>query len=332
MAIRRARLKKAIAFTVVASSCVSSFCFPLSALSDDFSAFTNFHEFDPVLSEQKFNNIIENVTDGPDHDFGTIIQTDVIPEIMLPEISVTDGESEGGFRQSKPSRNGSRGLSSIPKVKEKKKTGGSKLANETIFAKPIALALMPGEPLKGVVELNDAGANASEPLIELRSGNAFLAPDTKIKVQTANSLITVGAGAEVLILQVENELAVLALHDERKDSIRVCCDGDAFNLPVGRQLVLSDGNPDFADLRSGKQGPIRSLSVGHLGHLKAFVSEFSYGSLFSNTHFFKELKISDKKNEQLALHRILKSAAALSVLTGSRGPFKAAKADSVSAN
>jgi hypothetical protein len=74
------------------------------------------------------------------------------------------------------------------------------------------------------------------------------------------------------------------------------------------------------------QIPVRRGTVcGVSDYCKVFTSEFSIPSAVSSLNAVKELAVSDVPHKRVAYEKILKSAAALALVSTAKGPYKLAR-------
>jgi hypothetical protein len=155
------------------------------------------------------------------------------------------------------------------------------------------------------------------------TNSTLLAPDHNLTINANIAQVEVDAGASVMLLQTDSELAILSLHDDHGNSVRVTVDGQTLSVPVGRQVVLSrNGTKEFDDLNPSKLG-YRNLAGGKLGKWKAFSSEFSMLTLLSTTPQLRQLMKSQHKDERELGRKLMKTAAAMLVINKDKSPFKA---------
>lgn len=170
-----------------------------------------------------------------------------------------------------------------------------------------------------------AGSNAAGgddglgPVINISSGNRLLFVNQDTVVQTPLGKISIQSGSGVLILQTGDGLAVLNLHDNSRNAVTLDIGGTTIEIPMGRQVVISNNpNARFDDVNPSPIG-YREISEQNVGSKKAFVSEFS--PLSALLYVSQWAKSSDK-DKQLIVKRLLKSLAAVQMMGLNRKPFK----------
>ncbi len=210
---------------------------------------------------------------------------------------------------------------------------GNGLNNLTIIPTDVNPEIQPESNQTGV-PLQDGGIqglannsninllpNPEGNLVSLPSGNAFLLPDHDIQVQTPNSVVKVAAGAAVMIFQTDNGISVFNLHDEKAGDVAITVGDETQEIGVGRQLTVStkqDGAP--SDSVPGSVGH-RNSAHGQMSSKSAISSEFSLASALSNFSGLRRLRTSSDPEERRKADKILKTAAALSLLNKSKGAF-----------
>lgn len=166
------------------------------------------------------------------------------------------------------------------------------------------------------------GLNPAGSMVTFAGSNIILSPDHNLTVNTNLADVQLDAGAAVMMLQTDSELAIFALHDDHSGAVKVTVDGQAIEVPVGRQLVLSKDHQNAFDNLNPSAIGYRNLSNGKLGALKAFMSEFSLPTALSTTASIRQmLKSADKEERDLA-RKLMKTAAAMAMIGKSKEPFK----------
>ncbi|MBX9687872.1 MAG: hypothetical protein K2X27_14295, partial [Candidatus Obscuribacterales bacterium] len=240
----------------------------------------------PLLSNAVFNNIISSNSGTAGR--GTILPTDINPEIKESNNQPTP-------------------------------FGGGSLAAAALSFAQIPL-IVPGLSQNSNGEIYSANVN-------LPSGNAIFAPTQDMSINASLASVLIDAGSVAMILQNGDEMAIMALHDEHSSAVRVSVNGSQLDVPIGSMLVLSkNANAKFDELDLSNTVPFRRVNDHNLGGLKAYSAEFSLPSMLSDTRFLKRLQMSDKKEEQALAKKLMKNAAALTLLTKSKGAFTPPKA------
>ncbi|MBX9570256.1 MAG: hypothetical protein K2X77_15260 [Candidatus Obscuribacterales bacterium] len=153
--------------------------------------------------------------------------------------------------------------------------------------------------------------NGQVSFINMPTGNGLVFAKTDTEIRTPLATFTLDRGSAVLIFQSANSVALLNLHDDHQGSVFAVVDGSKMEVPIGRQIVVSNKhNLQFDDLNPSAIG-YRQLSSITIGTKRVFTSEFSALSALTSV-----LKVLDKhdKEAQLIAQRMLKSAAAVFLL------------------
>ncbi len=174
--------------------------------------------------------------------------------------------------------------------------------------------------LFGKVKFIDQRSDLS--IVTLPPGNSLFYANADSKIITAFGEITVKSGSALLILQNDNGLAVLNLHDDRRNAVTFDMNGSRIEIPLGRQLIISSRwDLSFDQINPSRIG-YRELSEITVGGRKVYLSEFSIISALSTIG--NSLTTANVNPERI-LKRLLKSAAANFLLRQGQGkpPFKA---------
>src|SRR5262249_26955543 len=151
---------------------------------------------------------------------------------------------------------------------------GEDANSNTNTAQPTAAILgANGQPLEGNVLYSapQYDLNPRQSMITFNGNNLLLAPDHDLSVSTNLANLQVDAGAAVMLIQSEGQLAVYALHDDYSGAVTVTVQGQSMEIPVGRQLILTnDLNSNFDKVNPSAIG-YRDLSDGKMGSLKAYI-------------------------------------------------------------
>lgn len=209
---------------------------------------------------------------------------------------------------------------------------GSGLNNLTILPTDVNPEILPESSQSGL-PLQDTGLqglannsnvnllpNPEGNLLSLPSGNAFLLPDHDIQVQTPNSIVKVAAGAAVMIFQTENGISVFNLHDNKAGDVAITVGDETQEIGVGRQLTVSTNHDGKADSVPGAVGH-RNSTHGQVSSRSALSSEFSLAAALSNFTGLRRLRNSSDPEERRKADKILKTAAALSLLNKGKSAF-----------
>lgn len=172
--------------------------------------------------------------------------------------------------------------------------------------------------------LGNGNLNPAGSLVSLPSGNALVFPDHDITVETPLASVKVNAGSAVMIMQNSSGVAIFNLFDSRTGDVTVSHNGDNHSLPVGRQVVLtSDSGAKFDQVNPSMVG-YRNLSQGRVGSRKAFASEFSFFSALSTLKGLRDLLASSDKGDYARAQKLLKTAAAFTVIGKQKAQFQPA--------
>lgn len=153
--------------------------------------------------------------------------------------------------------------------------------------------------------------NGQVSFVNMPTGNGLVFAKTRTEIRTPLATFTLERGSAVLVFQSANSVALLNLHDDRQGAVFAVVDGSKMEVPMGRQIVVTNNlNQEFDVLNPSAIG-YRQLSSHAIGAKKVFTSEFSALSALSSV-----LKVLDKhdKEAQLIAQRMLKSAAAVFLL------------------
>ncbi|MBX9688230.1 MAG: hypothetical protein K2X27_16090, partial [Candidatus Obscuribacterales bacterium] len=171
------------------------------------------------------------------------------------------------------------------------------------------------------------GQSSGNSLLVLDRGTVLLAPRSDVQIKTKEGDVFISAGAVALVIETGNDVALYNLHDGRKDSVKFVSNKKSISLAPGNQLVLTrSGSKTFNDVNPGPKLGYRNQSKYEFGNgVTAFMAEFPLISLMMELN--RELKPQGKQEQDFATLRkkMLLTAAALQVATGSHGPFKPAK-------
>lgn len=170
-----------------------------------------------------------------------------------------------------------------------------------------------------------AGWNPAGELVSLPEGNGVFTPDHNLTVRTPLANVAISAGSAVMIVQGPSGMAVLNLYDDRTGSVSVSCAGGSYKLPVGRQLVVSNNQQAaFDDVNPSAIG-YRNLAQSKSGNVTIYASEFSLSSALTAADRLGALLGSARQEDRQLASKIMKTAAAMSVLSSNRQPFKTSK-------
>lgn len=154
--------------------------------------------------------------------------------------------------------------------------------------------------------------------LALSKGVVLLAPDADIVIHAGDTDVTVPTGAIVLVVAQPDGLAVYDLHDM----------GDTVVAKTGRhEVILRPGVMMFAGTGKGSSQTIhlaalRNIHAGNLGDNPSYAADFSIGSLFTHVAMLKNMATSSDSSDKKLAGKILKTAAAVNLVTASPDPFR----------
>lgn len=260
---------------------------PLPLFADAPPTFNNF----AAISNAVFDQSLANVSASLSSSRGTIIPTDVNPEIR-------NGENESTVN---------------PAVTEPATNKSSTSSTDTTLT---------GQALFSELGI---GLNPAQQAISFSGNHLLLAPDHNLSVNTKLAEIQIAAGAAVMLIQTDNEVAIYALHNNYNGSVKASINGQTIEIPVGHQLLLSrDHNASF-DKINPSEISYRNVSDGKIGDLKAYMSEFSLSTAFSTTPSLRQLFKSTDKGDRRLAGKLYKTAAAMTIVRKDTTPFKASR-------
>lgn len=163
--------------------------------------------------------------------------------------------------------------------------------------------------------------NPADSAVSLLGGHALLFPDHDLTVNTPTATVKVKAGTAVLLFQSEAGLGVFNLFDNQTGGVAVTVGDETSEVPVGRQLVLSEGNGKSDQVNPRGIG-YRNILHGRLGPRKSVSSEFSLVSALAHSSGLRKLLNSSDPDDVLRARKIMKTAAALAIIGKNKSPFK----------
>lgn len=169
---------------------------------------------------------------------------------------------------------------------------------------------------------NNILPNPNGNYVSLPEGNAFFLPDHDIVVETPQAKINISQGAAVMVFQTASGLSVFNLYDNKVGDVSIQVANETQELAVGTQISITDKQgkqvkdiaPDYIALRNVNAGKFKSKD--------AFSSEFSHASAFSNFAGLRKMMRSEDPDSRKKAERILKTAAALSMIKKNSEPFR----------
>lgn len=150
--------------------------------------------------------------------------------------------------------------------------------------------------------------------VSLPSGNAFFLPDHDITVETPQAKINIAQGAAVMVFQSEAGLSVFNLYDNNVGDVAIQVGDETQELAVGTQLSITDKQGKQVKDIAPDTIALRNINAGKLKSKDTFSSEFSHASAFSNFAGLRKMMRSDDPENRKNAERILKTAAALSLI------------------
>lgn len=199
------------------------------------------------------------------------------------------------------------------------RTQGTPLVQSGIFAQENQ-NVSPNPSLFGNLVFNEGDMTQS--FMSLPSGNGLFSPNQDAIVQTGFGNVQIGANAVVLIMQNKHGLSVLNLHDAHSGDVKVDLNGQTITIAPGRQVfVTNELDSDFENICPAGFG-FRNLSDSKVGDSKVYQMEFSPTTALSRISLLKQLVHSANKQHQDKVAKILKTAAAMSVINKDKGPFQ----------
>ena len=156
----------------------------------------------------------------------------------------------------------------------------------------------------------------------LFSGNGLFSPKQDMLVQTSLGSVQIGADSVVLVLQNEHGMSIFNFHDSQTGDVKVAVNGQSVTLAPGQQLfVTKDTNAKFDDINKTGIGT-RNVSETTAGDAKLFQTEFSMTAALTKLPALKQLVHSSDKKDRAKASKILKTAAAMSIVGQNKSPFK----------
>jgi hypothetical protein len=154
-------------------------------------------------------------------------------------------------------------------------------------------------------------ADVAESIIKLPSGNGLFIAGKDLNIQVSFGSVSVKAGSAVLIIQTGQEVAIFNLHDDHRGAVTATISGTTFDIPIGRQLVVTTNSDAAFDRINPSTIGYRGLSSAKLKNKKVYTAEFAQMSAL--TMISRLLNPQDRKEKAIA-DRMLKSTAAMYLL------------------
>lgn len=160
-----------------------------------------------------------------------------------------------------------------------------------------------------------------ESIISLADRNGIFAQTKDTVVKTRFGDVTIAAGSAVMLLQHGASLAIFNLHDDHPGAVTFKSGDESHTVEVGKQLVLTQNkDASFADVNKSHIG-YRGLTPGTVNNNNAFSAEFSLLSAVTTVEGLFNLLHSNKKEERQLASKILKTAAAMSIIGQNKGVY-----------
>jgi hypothetical protein len=157
--------------------------------------------------------------------------------------------------------------------------------------------------------LEDTAVAPGDGTLVAEQGSLFVMQEDAAMVQANNATIKVAPQAAALIVNLDNEIAVSNLCDSQSGDITISIDGQEFNVPMGRTILLRETNAKSSKLMECIEHP-QALAIETNGKAKAFTGHVSYGWALKNCPQFRKLMHSSVPAVKSAASRVIKSAAA----------------------
>jgi hypothetical protein len=156
-------------------------------------------------------------------------------------------------------------------------------------------------------------------ILTLPNNNNLLFTSKDGIVSTPFGTISVAAGSALMIIQTASEMALVNLHDEHQGAVVLDIEGDKVDLPIGRQLIVTNNKTANFDKVNISRIAYRELREISLRNCKVFLSEISLPTALS--------MIEKTTGNNQNIRRLQKTAAALWLmsLSQAKSPFKVAE-------
>jgi hypothetical protein len=124
-----------------------------------------------------------------------------------------------------------------------------------------------------------------------------------------------------------HEVCVMSLHDAKAGNISVLVGNQEFKLRAGEELIVTDDCTATLD----KANPLKGIGIRDQSEptvsngIKAFVCEFSLPSAMMQINTLTSLSHSQHAANRSLYDKMVKNAAALQMLTISKGAYKATR-------
>jgi hypothetical protein len=161
--------------------------------------------------------------------------------------------------------------------------------------------------------------------------NVMIAPEKEAATVTAGSAsIHIARGACAFVANSGRDVAVFCLHDNATGDVTVTCGEHTIMLHAGQQVTITSSESlSFAHINPLPELAHRQITEHRLANgQRAFTSHFSLMSTLSKLQCLRTLNTAAAGRDRALHARILKNAAILQMVTGSRGPYKVSQATS----
>ncbi len=173
-------------------------------------------------------------------------------------------------------------------------------------------------------------SQADNGLLVLGKGNMLLLPPAGaqggMEVQTQEGTLTVAPGSMAFLMETGNDVAVYALHEDKRGDITFRSGKHSIDLSTGQQAVFSRNTTEFfSKLNPGALIPARQVNEYKLDNgVKAFIAEYSMPMALSIIRPLKGMRQSENADLRKVSGTVQKNAAILSLIGTRFGPYKGA--------
>jgi hypothetical protein len=174
---------------------------------------------------------------------------------------------------------------------------------------------------------------SGEATVHLQRGEIFLNPNTNIKISTELAKVSAKKGSLISLSRDNSSLRVANCGNT--GDIEIAINGQTFILNSGEEINIrtiakasQDNGRNF--LESGNRDKIGRRGFAILSSsngVEISSCEISIAGLISGSENFKALRHPSNASERYLTARLLKTAAALQTVTGSRGSYQAPRAN-----
>jgi hypothetical protein len=154
----------------------------------------------------------------------------------------------------------------------------------------------------------------------LRTGAIFVEARQTCTIETELGTVHTKKGALVSVERTQGALYVRAC--SRSGDVAVITGGRRIQLHPGCELIVTNHRPSDADLKPSDGIGRRDMRTEKLhGELHATVCDFSIVTVISNSIPLSSLKLSAQSADRKLLERLVRTAAAVDMVTKVRGPY-----------